>query len=274
MRVLSNRNTPLESIHYELLIATYLNVGDVLTPFNILCIMSSADIAVSRSTTRPLTLALQAAPPERTKEAFAHLRDMRKQHEKEKSGRAIPTVAMDVILEASVMHNAENAQPLTKEAAGNALGTAVNRYKHLHEICVAGPTVNTFNHLLTGCVAASPGQKPTAMFLASEMLALNIRPNAVTYDMLICICLADISEHEGQSKESRRAALDHARAYYEEMRAKQWLPSRSTFEKLVERNYRFRRDKEIARAMVRTMKENRLSVAGIEKGLGSEVVVG
>jgi len=62
-------------------------------------------------------------------------------------------------------------------------------YKELHTVCETGPNIDTFNIILQG--AERMGTKTTAMFLASEMIALGIKPDFLTYDRLIMVCLQE-----------------------------------------------------------------------------------
>jgi pentatricopeptide repeat protein len=63
----------------------------------------------------------------------------------------------------------------------------MDMYKELHTVCESGPNIDTFNILMQG--AERKGTKNAAMFLASEMIALGIKPDFLTYDRLIMVCL-------------------------------------------------------------------------------------
>lgn len=88
-------------------------------------------------------------------------------------GHQIPVGAINVILEANV--------------ALDDIDESIAMYKQLHTICTTGPNTETFNILLRGL--SQKYGKDTAMFLAAEMRALNVKPNELTYDRLILICL-------------------------------------------------------------------------------------
>lgn len=60
------------------------------------------------------------------------------------------------------------------------------------------------------------------MFLAEEMVKLDITPNALTYDRLVLVCCHANDVHD-------------AMLYYEEMRAQGYVPRRGTFEILIEK---------------------------------------
>lgn len=71
-------------------------------------------------------------------------------------------------------------------------------------------------------------RKDLAMFLASEMVALNVPPDALSYDRLILLCLnVDI--------EGREEAFEDAWKYWEEMRGVGWRPRWGTAKKLAVR---------------------------------------
>ena len=58
------------------------------------------------------------------------------------------------------------------------------------------------------------------MFLANEMLALNLQPDRITYDRLMLVC-------------QRAGDLDDQFGYLEEMRAAGYWPRRGTYEGLI-----------------------------------------
>jgi hypothetical protein len=168
VRVLTSRTSKLDVHHYEALISAYAN-SDLETSLQILSIMKKARLEPTEATTRPIFESL-AKVEELPSQAFKFLRSL------PKYGRAIPTAAVNVMIEACVAH-------------GN-LKEAIKQYKALHEICPSGPNTATFNALLQGC-SKSCENKDLAMFLASEMAALGIRPDLLTYDRLILVCLTE-----------------------------------------------------------------------------------
>lgn len=226
-RELSNRGATLISQHYELLMDAYFATDDLKTPLTILCIMNSAGIKVSRRTTRSLYQTLSFGP-QRTQQAFEALKELRE----EKAERAIPTAAIDAIIEATLDYQPSDAKRDERYSSNDAnLATAIQRYKHLHDLCPAGPTLDTFNTLLSGC-AATPGHKATAMFLASEMLYLRVQPNAATYDHLLVVCL---NHNAGNAKGMGDDEYEDAFKYYQEMRERTWTPRPSTFQRMIKR---------------------------------------
>lgn len=129
----------------------------------------------------------------RPQQAFTILRELRE------GGRTIPTAAVNCLIQASV-----HLEVLTP---------AIEHYKQLHTLCPDGPNTATFNALFRGCNTAH--RKDLAMFLASEMLALKITPDALTYDRLLLVCL-DQDDYEDAFR------------YFEEMKGRGWTPRRGT----------------------------------------------
>lgn len=136
----------------------------------------------------------------RPQQAFTILRELRK------GGRAVPTSAVNCLIEASV--------------SLEVLPQAIEHYKQLHTLCPDGPNTATFNALFRGCNSAH--RKDLAMFLASEMLALKITPDALTYDRLLLVCL-DQDDYEDAFR------------YFEEMRGRGWTPRQGTLVAMVKK---------------------------------------
>lgn len=201
-RILSRRTNTLQLCNYEALLEAYITASDLRTALTILTIMASGGVQPEEATTRPLYLYLRDSTS-RPPEALSILRDLKD------AQRAIPTVAINCILEASIHQD--------------DLASAIEIYKVLHTLCPAGPTTATFNALFRGCSKAS--RKDLAMFLASEMLALKIPPDALTYDRLILVCI------DGKGKEDYADAF----RYFEEMKGMGWWPRRGTLVAMAKR---------------------------------------
>ena len=196
-RVLGNRQTIFDISQYEMLIDTYVTAGDLKAAFSVLSVMHAAGVhpdETSAHSTR--TLLLTSGTP--ANEALAILEDLHAQ------ARPVPPAAFNCVLEA------------TLDQTG--LTGAFERYKMLHTICAAGPDIHTFNLLLRGC--RTEQNKDIAMFLAAEMVALNVKPNARTYERLIEVCLVT-----GEHADARR--------YYEEMLAQGFRARYGTLRALV-----------------------------------------
>ncbi|KAL9579661.1 MAG: hypothetical protein Q9212_004975 [Teloschistes hypoglaucus] len=187
IRVLGNRSQRLQRYHYEALIESYLP-SDLQTAFTVLTLMASSRIRPTESSTRAIFLHLQQSS-DLPKSAIAILRDLKQQQ------RLIPVEAVNVIIESYIYHE--------------QFDTALETYKMLHTLCPSGAVTGTFNTLFRGCRS----RKEIAMFLASEMVAMKVPPNALTYDRLVLVCVEASSTQED---------LTDAWRYVEEMRGGGW----------------------------------------------------
>ncbi|KAL8906596.1 MAG: hypothetical protein Q9207_001920 [Kuettlingeria erythrocarpa] len=192
VRVLGNRNEALQLYHYEALVESFLP-SDLRTSLMLLTLMTSRGMSPTDCSTRPILFYLRQSS-NLPSIALSILRGLYEQD------RPVPIEAANVIIESYVEH-------------GN-FDAALETYKTLHKLCLSGPTCNTFNRLLRGC----RGRKDAAMFLASEMVALEITPDALTYDLLMLVCMESSLEDD----------MDDAWRYFEEMREAGWWPRPAT----------------------------------------------
>ncbi|EHK99560.1 putative Pentatricopeptide repeat-containing protein [Glarea lozoyensis 74030] len=128
--------------------------------------MAAAGFRPDSGNTRPLFEYLSGSisrPPEAWEVLKGHFED----------GHTIQVAGINVIIEAHI--------------AQQQFEQALEVYKQLHIICETGPNIETFNILLQG--AERSKLKESAMFLASELVALGIKPDHLTYDRLIMVCL-------------------------------------------------------------------------------------
>ena len=170
--LLSKRSTVLGVHHYEALLEAYVGIEDIKTSFRILNIMTNAGLTPDASSTRSIYLWL-------TKSSFHALEGWKILKSLKADGYTIPIAAVNVVLEGVIFTN----------NLSHSHDLAIDYYKELHRICAAGPNIETFNTLLRGLGAHGRGSKSKAMFLASEIQALNLKPDELTYDRLILICL-------------------------------------------------------------------------------------
>ena len=208
-RILGNRIHTFQLHHYEALIEAYVNSSDLKSALTVLCVMSSSGVFPTEASTRPLFIYLRQEPSRPT-EAFEILKELKG------SKRDVPTPAVNCIIEACIHQN--------------DLAQAVEYYKNLHTVCSAGPTTATFNALLRGCSQAA--RKDLAMFLASEMLALDVAPDALTYDRLILVCLDADPSSDTRNTDTE---YEDAMRYLAEMKGMGWFPRRGTVVALVKR---------------------------------------
>lgn len=209
-RILTDRGTVFNTHHYELLVATYLNANDLSAALSAILIMVDTKLKVNSGTCQPLYWYLskeKEGEESRPLTAFGLLQQF------EAQGRNVPTAALNACLHASINLG--------------RFGEAIEIYKALHTISHSGPNTETFNVLFRGCYKNK--RKELAMFLANEMIQLGLKPDRITYDRLILVCL--------QSGDIEEALL-----YYEEMRTVKkrggsddtLQPRRTTWELLIQ----------------------------------------
>ena len=226
--LLSKRGASFQSIHYELLINTYLAADppDLRRALTILTIMALEDTPPSIYETRSLFLYLESRP-ELLPEAVSILRDLHDQ------GRTIPITALNLIIECYV-HNHD-------------LSGALNLYKQIHTFVPISQgakksfaDIETFNLLLKGCHYQDPPEAHQASFLVSELLALRITPTSLTFDRLIITFakaakqtlesatrLADTSTRSTEETKGKEL-LDWAFRHFSDMQPLGWLPRYGT----------------------------------------------
>ncbi|KAF4636586.1 hypothetical protein G7Y89_g1509 [Cudoniella acicularis] len=167
IRILSSRRTALSPFHYEALLGAYVATDDLNTAFRIIGVIDKAGYEPDSGTTRPIFVHLSTSRSLPGK-AWKVLKNQFEE------GHKIHVAAANVVIEAAI--TTEQFQE------------AVNFYMDLHNICKSGPNTETFNILLQGAEKRADC-KAQAMFLASEMMALSIKPDHLTYDRLIMVCL-------------------------------------------------------------------------------------
>ena len=200
-RVLAKRKYPLQLHHYETLLESWFASGDLKAAFSVLSSMASSGVPPTDASTRVIYIYL-VEKYDRLAQALDILRSL------SEDNRRIPHAAINCIIEGYVQHS--------------DLASAIETYQALHSIIPSGPNTATFNALLRGCSYAR--RKDIAMFLASEMLALNVPPNALTYDRLILVCLNALGD--------RQEAFEDAWKYFLEMRSMGWWPRGGTLTSL------------------------------------------
>ncbi|KAF1850568.1 uncharacterized protein K460DRAFT_361339 [Cucurbitaria berberidis CBS 394.84] len=185
-RVLTERETTFTTHHYELLVATYLNADDLSAALSVILIMADARLKVDAGTCNPLYRYLSTETSEegsRPMHAFSLLQEF------EAAGRKVPTAPVNACIQASI--------------ARDRFEEAIEMYKALHTVSHAGPNTQTFNELFRGCHLTA--RKDLAMFLTNEMMELGLKPDVITYDRLILVCVTS-------------GDLEDALQYYKEMR--------------------------------------------------------
>ncbi|KAL2262592.1 hypothetical protein VTK26DRAFT_807 [Humicola hyalothermophila] len=158
IQLLAGRRIKLGPHHYEALLDSYVQAGDLENAFRVLCIMAEAGVQPDQSSTRSIFLVLRDTP-ERADEIVGMLSNLSEQH-------AVPVAAINVLLEAL--------------AKTGDMGRTLEVYRRVHRLCASGPNRQTFLLLLENCENAE-----TAGFLASEMHRYSVRSSPMILDNLI-----------------------------------------------------------------------------------------
>lgn len=226
LKMLADRKGELPTSSYEAMLEAYATAKDVTNAFRVLCIMGkasgeSASKTPSSATTRPLFKLLREEGREGIQDTWKALKPLQEE------GKEIPIAAVNVILEAAassgelglamrLYKELVSSQSKTEQPDSPTAEVAASpniRYKTSRKALRVSPDTTTINVLLQGCtkVRSSLSPKRMAMYLASEMARQGIRPDELTYDRLILVCL-----HEGQQD------YEDAFRYLEEMAAMGW----------------------------------------------------
>ncbi|RKF75891.1 Pentatricopeptide repeat-containing protein, chloroplastic [Golovinomyces cichoracearum] len=166
--ILSKRSS-VEPYHYEALMEAYAKSNDLSSAFRVLFTMEKAGLNPDSSNTRPL-YAYLTSNPKLLVQAWEILRKLHS------DGHVIHITAVNVILEACI--------------AGLNIELAMIMYKKMNTLSCR-PNTATFNHLLQNLSKTTDSAKKKAMFLLSEMSSLEIKPDDLTYDRLILICIRE-----------------------------------------------------------------------------------
>lgn len=219
LRVLHKRSTLPAAHHHESLIEAHLAASDLRGALETVLHTSSTVHPPTDASLRPLFLYLRAKPA-RPAAALTILQEMHDLRTSKATPTPIPVPAVNAIIEAHVHVS--------------ALDAALAVYKALPTLCCPhAPSTHTFNALLRG--AAGTGRKDVAMFLAAEMRALGVTPDALTYDRLMLACLQQgrggrggvEDDCDGDSGRWRRDLRDAWR-YWGELRGHGWWARRGT----------------------------------------------
>lgn len=231
---LSKRLTAFQPIHYELLIKTYLATSppDLPRALSVLPIMALERVYPTPMETRSL-FEYMRDKPDTLPQAIETLRELCEQ------GQKMPIAALNVIIECYVEQ-------------GN-LAEAIYLYKQIHTFAPPShgasrsfANVETFNLLLKGCRNAEPPDAAQGSFLVSELLALQVKPTALTYDRLILLFVKagqhyiakDFSlsqSSEANAERTRKTGLDFldwSYRHFTEMHPLGWIPRVGTLEQL------------------------------------------
>jgi pentatricopeptide repeat protein len=184
---LGKRGIIYERQHYEMMIETFLRGGIPQNGLHVLSAMHEAGVEPDEGTTRGISVWL-TNQPHNIRPAFDELRAIKAR------GAPVPVAAVNVLIEAATKHR--------------DVFLAIDLYKSIPEVCSGLANLETFNGLLRMCRKA--GRQDLAFKLVGEMVAAKVAPSALTYDLMVLICI-------------RSSDIEDAMQYYREMRAKGFM---------------------------------------------------
>ena len=197
-RILAHRGVPVELHHYEALSETYLAREDFRTAMTVHCIAEAAGVTPDLYSMRAMTDWL-GDDKTRLQHGQMILKELRTQ------GRAIPRAAFNCIIQAGLDQDFNRSMEL---------------YESMREFCPAGPNIDTFNLVISGCRRSSRFQQACAYH--DEMLGLGILPDQTTYMHLIHLI-------------TRFGLLQDALGLFDDMTARHITPTRDIYRDLIGR---------------------------------------
>lgn len=165
MEMLSARGTKLGMPHFEAMLDCYAAAGSTGLALQALCIMHNAGIVPDEGSTRSIYMFLtRASHTEAQRQAaldgaVASLFDL-----KSKYG-SVPLAAFNVVLEAMLRNSTE---------------AALDLYRHVRQVCPAGPDRSTFRLLFRGC-----SDVQHLNFLFCEMRGLSLQTDIGMVNLLV-----------------------------------------------------------------------------------------
>lgn len=183
---LGNRKTTVGKREYKLLLEAYVRADMISMALSVLSIMTEAGLKPDDDTTSPL-FAYINEDPDRLESVLKSLRTAKEE------GKSIPIQAIDCLIRVSSIHG--------------HLDRCLDLYQNAREVCADGPRKSTFDLLFLLCSELK--RKDIAIFLVSEMLKYEIKPDQEIYSHLINICLAneDTSDALRYYDETKRIGL-------------------------------------------------------------------
>ncbi|PSS07199.1 hypothetical protein PHLCEN_2v3482 [Hermanssonia centrifuga] len=196
--VLRRMNILWREHHFAPVIEALCVVGNIEEAFGMLELMRDCDIVPVQETAYPIFQAIRT-DVDKLDEAWGILETMREQ------GRKVDIVALNTIIQASV-------------ALGD-LQRALGTYRAAGDLGIT-PTVDTFNLLLSACIAVS--HRELGDRLLAEMRAASIRPDLRTYERLVVLCLT-------------QPTYEDAFFYLEDMKSAGIKPTQNIYDALIRR---------------------------------------
>ncbi|KAG2150956.1 hypothetical protein DEU56DRAFT_880543 [Suillus clintonianus] len=196
IRVLRLLGADWQEYHFAPLVEALCNAGKLKDAFGTLDLMRSSNIFPTATTAQPIYDFLKQ-DIDKVDSAWELLDQLRNE------GKTIDRTAINAIIRAAI--------------SLSDLQRAVGAYKSFPDYkCV--PDIDTFNSLLSGCIAASHRELGDRLLL--ELKELGIKPDATTYERIIILCLT-------------QASYEDAFFYLEEMKAQKFVPPRSVYDAII-----------------------------------------
>jgi pentatricopeptide repeat protein len=201
LRILKYIGTTLQEYHFAPVIESFCVAKKMKEAFGVLHIMRNNGIAPTMDSADPIFRVI-SRDIDAVDEAWALLNSVRE------AGENVDVIALDVLVKAAVQ-------------LGD-LQRAVGTYQTYPEHG-AKPTVDTFNLLFQGCVAAKHRELGDR-FLKEMTINGNVKPNVATYEQVILLCLT-------------QKTYEDAFFYLEEMKGpgSQLRPTRAIYEAIIKR---------------------------------------
>lgn len=212
-RILGQRSSPIHGYHHEALIEAHLRskTVDMLKILTYVAVVERTKSGTVSKIVRPPFLDYLQGKPSEIQPTIEHITALRKD---------------DVILPIQLLNTVLEAAIRTSQ-----FSLALATYTSLHQLSISG-TLNpsnrdTFQILLEACGQAP--RKSAAMFLAAEMVALEILPDSAIYEHLILACLAGNAADSALDREVHQRHFSDATRYYAEMISRDLIPAESTY---------------------------------------------
>ncbi|CAK7565523.1 MAG: hypothetical protein SEPTF4163_003440 [Sporothrix epigloea] len=203
MQMLSARGTKLGIPHFEAMLDCYAQAGAIDKALQALCIMDSAGIVPDQGSTRSIYLGLvdnamarqdgtkrinaRGAAANTIESAVIALFNLKKQY------GSVPIVAFNVVLEAMIASRpptvadtsatstlSRKVRASEESRAETDAKAALDLYRHVRQLCPAGPSRTTFRLLFRACT------DPIHLnFLLREMSSFSLRPDMDMIDRVV-----------------------------------------------------------------------------------------
>ena len=180
--ILSSRSgNPIQLYHYEGLLETYANSGDLSSAVHLLSVMQSAGHTPVIASTRPI-LAYLKRSVSRLTPALNELERLRDE------GKPVLISAINIVLEGFIhFQHLPGAMHIYDTIPAYSPSPAAPWGRKASERASLKPDTRTFNILLRGCSYAC--DKPKALALIRDMRMMNVPWDALTHDRIVLVCL-------------------------------------------------------------------------------------